>query len=217
MRNFVGKLEKKRFLFVVFAVNFLAAFLSLVWFIVKGNGLFMQAYDFNAQEIPFNMLANQAIKSGDVFWNWNIDIGSDFVETFSFYNLGSPFFWITLLFPADAFPYLIAWIYMLKYAAAGLFSYIYIHRFVKNEKAALIGSMLYAFSGFQCCNLLFYHFHDVVALFPLMLIGLEKLQTENKKGVFALSIFVNALLNYFFFIGEVLFIIVYCGKEKCVR
>lgn len=209
MRNFVGKLEKKRFLFVVFAVNFAIAFLSFICFIVKGNELFMQAYDFNAQEIPLNMLANQAIKSGDVFWNWNIDIGSDFVETFSFYNLGSPFFWITLLFPADAFPYLIAWIYMLKYAVAGLFSYIYIHRFVKNRNAALIGSMLYAFSGFQCCNLLFYHFHDVVALFPLMLIGLEKLQTENKKGIFALSVFVNALLNYFFFIGEVMFVVVY--------
>ena len=209
MRSFIGKLEKQRFLFVVFAVNFLIAFLSFVYFVIKGNGLFMQAYDFNAQEIPFNMFANQAIKSGDIFWNWNIDIGSDFVETFSFYNLGSPFFWITLLFPSDVFPYLIAWIYMLKYAVAGLFSYIYINRFVKNKNAALIGSILYAFSGFQCCNLLFYHFHDVVAFFPLMLIGLEKLQTENKKGVFALSVFVNALLNYFFFIGEVMFTIVY--------
>lgn len=209
MRSFVEKMKKNRFLFIVFGVNFGIALLSFAYFMVKGGGLFTLVDDFNAQEIPFNMLANQAIKSGDVFWNWNIDIGSDFVTTFSFYNLGSPFFWITLLFPASAFPYLMGWVYMLKYAVAGLFAYLFIQRFVENKKAALVGSMLYAFSGFQSCNLVFYHFHDVVALFPLLLIGLEKLQTEKKKGVFAVAVFVNALLNYFFFIGEVFFVILY--------
>lgn len=69
--------------------------------------------------------------------------------------------------------------------------------------------MLYAFSGFQCCNLVFYHFHDAVALFPLLLIGLEKLQTEKKKGWFAFGIFMNALVNYIFFVGEAIFVIVY--------
>lgn len=209
MRSFLEKLKKNRFLFVVFGVNFAIAFLSLIFFIVKGGGVLTLTDDFNAQEIPFNMLANTAIKSGDVFWNWNIDIGSDFVETFSFYNLGSPFFWITLLFPASVFPYLTGWVYMLKYAVAGLFSYLYIHRFVKNKNTALIGSMMYAFSGFQCCNLVFYHFHDAVALFPLLLIGLEKLQTEKKKGWFAFGIFVNALVNYIFFVGEAIFVILY--------
>lgn len=203
------KLKKNRFLLVVFGINFALAFLSLIFFIVKGGGVLTLTDDFNAQEIPFNMLTNTAIKSGDVFWNWNIDIGSDFVETFSFYNLGSPFFWITLLFPASVFPYLTGWVYMLKYAFAGLFSYLYIHRFVKNKNTALIGSMLYAFSGFQCCNLVFYHFHDAVALFPLLLIGLEKLQTEKKKGWFAFGIFMNALVNYIFFVGEAIFVIVY--------
>lgn len=209
MRNLVEKIKKNRFLFVVFGINFAVALLSFGYFMAKNGGLFTLVDDFDAQEIPFNIFCNQAIKSGDVFWNWNIDIGSDFVTTFSFYNLGSPFFWITLLFPAKAFPYLMGWVYMLKYAAAGLFGYLYINRFVKNKNAALIGSMLYAFSGFQSCNLVFYHFHDVVALFPLLLIGLEKLQAEKKKGVFAFAVFINALLNYFFFIGEVIFVMIY--------
>lgn len=209
MKHFFDKIRKNKFLFVVFGINFAIAFVSFVYFIIQGQGVFTLSDDFNAQEIPFNMLVNQAVKSGEVFWNWNIDIGSDLVETFSFYNLGSPFFWITLLFPAAAFPYLIGWVYMLKYAVAGLFSYVFIHRFVKNKNAALIGSILYAFSGFQCCNLVFYHFHDVVALFPLMLIGLEKLQTEKKKGFFAFAVFANALVNYIFFVGEVIFTVVY--------
>lgn len=209
MKMLMEKIKKNRFLFVVFGINFVIAFISMGYFVLKNGGIFTLVDDFNAQEIPFNMLCNEAIKSGDVFWNWNIDIGSDFVTTFSFYNLGSPFFWITLLFPAEVFPYIMGWVYMLKYAVAGLFSYIYIKSFVSDKYAALIGSMLYAFSGFQSCNLVFYHFHDVVAMFPLLLIGLEKLQIEKKKGVFAFAVFVNVLLNYFFFIGEVIFVVIY--------
>ena len=57
--------------------------------------------------------------------------------------------------------------------------------------------------------MLFYHFHDAVAFFPLMLWGVEKLVSEKKRAVFALTVFINALLSYFFFVGEVIFVIVY--------
>ncbi|MCR1839480.1 YfhO family protein [Murimonas intestini] len=192
-----------------FMASLCCGILAFIYFILKGEGLFTLSNDFNAQEISFNMLANNAIKSGEVLWNWNIDIGSSFVETFSFYNLGSPFFWISLVFPAKAFPFLIGWIYILKYAIAGVTSYAYIQRFVKDKRFAVLGSMLYAFSGFQSCNLVFYHFHDVVALFPLLLLGVEVMVEDDKKGVFALAVFINALLNYFFFVGEVIFVIIY--------
>jgi len=64
-------------------------------------------------------------------------------------------------------------------------------------------------AGFQATNLLFYYFHDVVALFPLLLIGLEKLITEGKKGILALAVCLCATLNFYFFIAEVLFLILY--------
>lgn len=192
-----------------FMASLCCGILAFIYFILKGEGIFTLSNDFNAQEISFNMLANNAIKSGEVLWNWNIDIGSSFVETFSFYNLGSPFFWISLVFPAKAFPFLIGWIYILKYAIAGVTSYAYIQRFVKDKRFAVLGSMLYAFSGFQSCNLVFYHFHDVVALFPMLLLGVEVMVEDDKKGVFALAVFINALLNYFFFVGEVIFVIIY--------
>ena len=58
-------------------------------------------------------------------------------------------------------------------------------------------------------NMVFYHFHDVVALFPLLLLGLEKLMEDNNKVFFIFAVFVNAVLNYFFFFGEVIFLIIY--------
>ena len=203
------KCRQNYFYLYALGINFIIGMVIFGYFMVKDNGLFLLYADFNNQEIPFNILANQAIKSGEIAWNWNIDLGCNFIGAFSFYNLGSPFFWISLLAAPEYFPYLVGFIYILKYAIAGLTSYMYIQLFVKNKNFAVIGSMLYAFSGFQASNLLFYHFHDVTALFPLLLYGMEKLIKENKKMLFAVTVFVNALLNYFFFFGEVLFVILY--------
>ena len=88
-------------------------------------------------------------------------------------------------------------------------SYAYLKRFLKEEKFAVLGGVLYAFSGFSAASMMYYHFHDIVALFPSMLLGLEKMVEENKKGIFAIAVAVNALVNYVFFVGEVIFVIAY--------
>lgn len=67
-----------------------------------------------------------------------------------------------------------------------------------------------AFSGYQTTNLEFFHFHDVVAIFPLLLWGLEMSMKDRKyRPAFVLTIFINCLLNYFFFVGEVVFLVIY--------
>lgn len=208
-KGFGMKEKKFKMKIGVFGLNWLIAMIAFGYFLVKYNGLFSLSNDFNAQELPFNIFANRAVKSGDIYFNWAIDMGSDFISSFSFYNLGSPFFWVSLLFPPTAFPYLVGWIFMLKYAVVGLTSYLYFERYTKNQWCAVIGSVLYAFCGYQAANIVFYHFHDVVALFPLLLIGLEQLIEEKRYGKFALFVSVNVLVNWNFFIGEVVFLIAY--------
>ena len=161
----------RRWLLLAFVLNFAIAAAALLPYMIRDGGLLLVAADFDAEQLSYNMLCNNAIKSGEVLWNWRIDIGSDFVSSFSFYTLGSPFFWLSFLFPASAFPYLVGWIYVLKYAVAGLTSFAYFRRSA-SEKSALLGSVLYAFSGFSCINVVFYHFHDVIALFPLLMLSL---------------------------------------------
>lgn len=124
---------------------------------------------------------NYSLKNGSFLWTWYNDLGSNFIGTFSFYNLFSPFNMIGYVFPEKFFEYLIGPIFILKYGVAGLTSYLFFKRYVKNKNYALIGSLLYSFSGFQLTNILFYHFHDVFALFPLLLYTLDNLVYENKK------------------------------------
>ena len=175
----------------------------------QDKGVFTVCADFNAQQIPFLTFLNSHFKNFSGTWCWNVDLGTQLVGAYSFYNLGSPFVWITFLFPKAAVPFLMGWMYILKYMAAGVTSYVYLRRFVRCGQYAVLGALLYAFSGFQSTNLLFFHFHDVVALFPLMLIGLEKLISERKCALFIFAVFINCMTNYFFFIGEVVFLVLY--------
>lgn len=179
--------------------------------IIKGNGSFTIFADFNAQQLPFATTVRNALAAKPFGqWVWNLDLGASLINGFSFFNLGSPFFWISVLFSKISFPYLAGYLYILKYVIASVTAYYYIRLFVKDSKYAVIGSLLYAFSGFQTTNLMFFHFHDVVAFFPLMLIGLELTMKDSKYSpLFIFAIFLNCVINYFFFIQEVIFLIIY--------
>ncbi|WP_100487109.1 YfhO family protein [Sporolactobacillus pectinivorans] len=199
--------------FKVFLLCLLTSGLMFLPSIIANKGLFSLVGDFNYQQIPFNILSNRAIKSGDIFWNWYTDLGSSFIGSYSFYTLGSPFFWLSLIFPPFAFPYIVGPLFMLKFCVAGLTSYAYIRRYVKNGNYAIIGALLYAFSGFSDVNLMFNHFQDVIAFFPLLLLGLDRLVADKKSGWFALAVALNATVNFFFFMGEIVFLILYF----CIR
>ena len=119
---------KKLSVKTIFKNNYIKAFLAglilacvmIVPFIIKGHGIFTMVDDFNYQQIPFNMLSNTAVKSGQTGWNWYTDLGSNFIGSYSFYTLGSPFFWLSLIFPAVIFPYLIGPLLILKYSVAAV-------------------------------------------------------------------------------------------------
>lgn len=195
---------RKAFLYAL-----ITAALILIPFMIWDKGYFFFFGDFNVQQIPFYKLAHEAVRSGDIFWNWYTDLGVNFIGSYSFYLIGSPFFWLTLPFPTEFVPHLMAPLLMLKHACAAATGALFIKRFVKDQRYAVIGGLLYAFSGFAVYNVFFNHFHEAIVFFPLLLVGIEELVVYNRRGVFALSVAINAFVNYWFFIGEVVFVLIY--------
>ena len=193
----------------VFLLGFAILFLTILPIVVFTHGYFIYYGDFNSQQIPFYWLAHQSVQSGAFGWNWQTDLGSNFIGSYSFYLLGSPFFWLTVPFSDDTALYMMPYLLALKHAFASLTAYAYIRRFVRSRQAAMIGGLLYAFSGFQLFNIFFNHFQDVTAFFPLLLIALEQRVNENRRGVFALTVAFMAILNYYFFTGQAVFVIIY--------
>lgn len=215
-KNMLLRPQKEKKLFTFLTALFTAACL-FVPYMITGEGYFTFYGDFNVQQIPFYQMCHNAIRTGDVNWNWLTDLGSDFVGSYSFYLLGSPFFWITLLFPNNFVPYLMGPLLILKFACAALTAYLYIRRFTKTAYAASLGGLLYAFSGFSIYNIFFNHFHEAIIVFPLLLLSIELLLTENRRGVFALAVALCAVTNYFFFFGMVVFCVIYFFARLCSK
>ena len=194
-----------------------AAIFFLPFYIIDG-GFFHYAGDFNSQQISFYRYMNGFIKgagypdgmagAASSTFSWATDLGSGAMNAYSFYLYGSPFFWLSLIFPQNWLPYLMVPLLVLKFAVAGG---RYLCRYVRRSDHAVLGACLYAFSGFSIYNVFFNHFIDVVALFPWMLWALDETLYEQEEhyGLFAFWVGVNLLNNYFFFIGQVLFLVIY--------
>lgn len=201
--------KRREHYLLLFFVSFFGMMLAFLPTMVKNGGIFLYYGDFNSQQMMFYYHANEMVRSGQMAWDWGTDLGSNFIGSYSFYLLGSPFFWLSTLFPMSAVKYLIPWLLALKTSVAALTSYAYIRRFVKSSDASFIGAMLYAFSGFQLYNVFFNHFHDVTAFFPLLLLTFEMLTQDGRRGVFALCVALCACISYFFFACEVVFVVIY--------
>lgn len=213
------KSEKKYYQKSFFYALIMAAALFLPFVIIDG-GYFIFYGDYNAQQIPFFKHCVEAVHNGTLGWDWSTDLGANFFGSYTYYTLGSPFFWFMTLFPASFSPYLMAPLLCLKFALISLFAFTFIRRFVAKPHSALIGGLLFAFSSFNLYNV-FFQFQDAFMYFPLLLVGLEEFVVNKRRGLFALVVAANCLANYFFFIGECVFLVVYfiirCAMDKRFR
>ena len=193
-------------LFMGGALLYLAAVLP---FLIYHGGIFFYYGDYNVQQVPFYILAHRAVRSGYFFWNPYIDLGSSMGGSLSFYLWGSPFFWLTIPFPERTVPYILPFVMSLRYGTAVVTSYAWIRRQVKSDFWAVTGSFLYAFSGFQACNIVFQHFHDATAFFPLYLLTFDEIVQKRKNIGFILMTALMSIINYYFFFGQVIFLVLY--------
>ena len=201
--------QEKKYYIRAFTYALIMAGVLLLPFVILDQGYFVYYGDYNAQQIPFYKTCIEAVQSGNFGWNWKTDLGANFVGSYSFYTLGSPFFWFAAMFPAVISQYLMAPLLALKIALSSFFAFVYIRRFVSKPQNALIGGLLYAFSGYSMYNIFFNHFHEAIVFFPLLLIGVEEAVINKRRGALALAVAINAFVNYFFFIGECVFLVLY--------
>ena len=196
-----------------------AAIFFLPFYLLDG-GFFHYAGDFNSQQITFYRYMNGFVKGAGYpnstfagaprnTFSWATDLGSGVMNAYSFYLYGSPFFWLSMLLPQSWLPYMMVPLLVLKFGVAGGGAYLYLRRYVKNANYAVLGACLYALSGFAVYNVFFNHFVDVVALFPYLLWALDEAIYEDRHGLFAFWVAVNLLNNYFFFVGQVIFLCIY--------
>ncbi|MBR0164041.1 MAG: YfhO family protein [Lachnospiraceae bacterium] len=208
---------------VLFVLAFCMYLLAVLPVLIMHKGLFFYYGDYNVQQVPFYILAHRLIRSGRFFYTLQLDLGGTVAGDFAFYLTGSPFFWLTLPFPERVLPYLMPYLMGLKYACSALTSYLWIRRHTGTESSARLGALLYAFSGFAAVNIVFHHFTDATCFFPLLILTFDDLMAVSEKEhmedrfreaflpwlKFALTVTLLAVINYYFFFGMVLFLLLY--------
>lgn len=193
----------------VFGISFFCFLIAVLPMMISGNGLFMLYSDYNNQNLEFMSNLHYAIRNGGLGWDWYTDLGTSHLSSYSYYGLGSIYFWILMLLPQSlvlpAMPVMLA----LKTAVASTTAYLFIRRFNNSENASAVGGILYGFSGFILYNTIFYSFHDAISLFPLLLIAVELHVKDGKRGAFAAVTALCAVTNFYFFFGQVVFLLIY--------
>lgn len=197
----------KQYWLKAFIIAFLMGAAAIIPHIISGNGVFILSNDYGGLFVPQNILISDTLKSGNLFWNWSLDLGGNFIESL---GIGNIYTFILALFPSALVPFVMPWLTVLKIAVSALTASLYLKRHLKSDINVIICSLLYAFSGYQIASIMYYIFADFVSVFPLMLFGLELLAEEKKHGALLLACFLNITAGGLaMFYGEVLFLVVY--------
>lgn len=196
---------KKLFLFTLLIL--LVAFLPFL--LLRGNLWFSS--DFLYQEIPFILETKRMLATGTPWWSWNTYLGADFIGSYAFYTLTSPFVWINCLFPSTWVAYSTALTLVLKFLCLGWVTLVYLRKMGVSRENSWFGALLFSFSSFSIGSLYYYHFYEPIIAFVLMLIAVERFLRGQEWGATCLAIatFVVVFINFYFAIGSLIAIFIY--------
>lgn len=191
--------------FITFSLGLLLYVVINLPILINDNGILAFNGDYYMQSIPFTYHIRDCLLSGEVCWDWSAGFGEQFLSSYAYYNLFSPFNLIYLIIPRNSIIYTISFVSALKYGVGSMTAYFFAKRFVKDKHYAVIAGILYMFSSFNAYNIVF-HFTDIVTFFPLLLIALEELCINKRRCIFAITVTFMTLLNYYFFLVRLFFV-----------
>ncbi|MBR4769162.1 MAG: YfhO family protein, partial [Lachnospiraceae bacterium] len=216
----IGK--KKRFSWVNAGPYLVAFFVPILVMIIVfiergiwpfGDRCFLRT-DLYHQYAPFfQELHKKLATGGSLFYDWNIGMGTNF-WTLSAYYLIDPFNLLAGIIPHDYIIELVTGLIVNKIALCSLTMAYYLN--VRHDKHGIDGYMgafigiFYALSGYMAAYNWNVMWLDCLWLFPLIILGLEKLFKEGKGLLYSVSLGFSILTNYYIAIMSCMGIALYC-------
>lgn len=178
-------------------------------FIWQADGLkqhFIILKDFH--ETIKNFLSNPA--NGLDLFSWDMGLGMDVIGQYSYYVLGDPFAYLSLLFPEESLEIIYSIFILVRMFFVG-FAFIQYAKYHKHSNTnILLGTILYTFSSFALfAGVRHPYFLNAMILFPFLLLAVDKLLKENKKVPLAVWVAISAISNYYFFYMHTIMLAIY--------
>ncbi|WP_283607474.1 YfhO family protein [Faecalispora anaeroviscerum] len=169
--------------------------------------------DMKQQVIPF-LLDFQNILNGnaDFLLNTQNAGGMSFLGVFFFF-VSSPFTFLVLLVPAEQMYLFANILVLLKMALCSLTAAIFFrHRFSSLNTTQLLAlSIMYAFGGYTMLYFQNMVWLDVMAMFPILMIGLDRLIRQHRPLCYTLSLAAIMVLNFYLTYMVVIFVVLAFG------
>lgn len=148
---------------------------------------------------------------GSLLYSWDVGMGVNFAALYAYY-LASPFNWLLILCPKKLIIEFMTYMIVLKIGLSGLAMNGYLRKHYRTERfgTAFFG-ILYALSGYMAAYSWNIMWLDCIFLFPVIMLGLERLVHEKRWGLYCISLGFSILSNYYISIMICIFLVIYFG------
>ncbi len=166
--------------------------------------------DMYHQYAPFFAEFQHKLKSGgSLMYSWNIGMGVNFSALYAYY-LASPLNWLLILCPKNLVIEFMTYSIVLKIGLSGLSMAYYLRRHARTcDFGIAFFGIFYALSGYMAAYSWNIMWLDCILLFPMVVLGLERLVKEGKGGLYSIALGISILSNYYISIMTCIFLVMY--------
>lgn len=152
------------------------------------------------------------------FWSWQMGLGSDTFQVYSYYTIGDIFSYLALLFPAAKITLAYQVINIIRMYCVGLAFVYFAQHFKFRNSVILMGATTYLVNSFLLYACIAQPFFTTpFIIFPLLVVQIERILQEGSPwplaGVFTWMLVSNYYLAYVLGIGSFLYLVLRVGTH----
>ena len=174
-----------------------------------GEETFLRTDMYHQYAPFFSEFQYKLTHGGSLLYSWDVGMGVNFSALYAYY-LASPFNWLLLLCPKGLVIEFMTYQIVLKIGLSGLSMAYYLRKHCKTKDfgVAFFG-IFYALSGYMAAYSWNIMWLDCIILFPLIVLGLERLVKDGKGMLYCLTLGLSILSNYYISIMTCIFMVLY--------
>ena len=166
--------------------------------------------DMYHQYAPFFSEFQHKLRTGgSLLYSWDVGMGVNFAALYAYY-LASPLNWLVILCPKAYIIEFMTGMIVVKIGLSGLSFAWYLRKHCHTETAAVgYFGIFYALSGYMAAYSWNIMWLDCIILFPLIVLGLERLVKDENGFFYCITLGLSILSNYYISIMTCLFMVLY--------
>lgn len=220
--------------FIIYTAIYLAITALIYYYFNAQNKSMVYHYDGWYQHIKaltyYSQWLRDSIKGllhgeGLKTWTFGIGYGADIITTLSYYCIGDPLTLLSVFFSRGNIIYLYHFLLLLRPYLGGLFFAMYCYYKISHDRYDQNGSMagrgislpvmIGAAVAYDFSEVTLYlgrwhpYFIIPLVIFPLILLGVEKIFCEKKPWLYIIAVFLGGISNFYFFYMMMIFTALY--------